>query len=106
MKFFVFLFMRLQYPRRGAAGPANVTVKEENPRRSFPPLALALQWCEDWTACQVRCDIKYNQHLRRNNSFNIDFNILTLKLFTSFKFAIKFKTNQPVASNLLFFAQI
>lgn len=59
-------FVRLQYLRLGAAGPANVTVKEENPRRSSPPLAPALQWCEDWTACQVCCGIKYTEHLRKN----------------------------------------
>lgn len=51
--------MRRECLRRGPAGLANVTVKEENPQLSFPLLALALPLCEGWTACQVRT-IKYS----------------------------------------------
>lgn len=58
----VFLFMRLQCRRRGAAGPASATVTEENLQPSFPPLAPALPWCEDWTACQVRWGSKSTRH--------------------------------------------
>lgn len=45
--------LRRECLRHGTASPANVTVKEENPRLTLPPSGPVLRWCVEWTACQV-----------------------------------------------------
>lgn len=52
-RWFLCVYLRRGCLRRGTASPANVTVKEEDPRLSFPPSGPVLQWCVEWTACQV-----------------------------------------------------